>query len=197
MTTKVFVDKILLIGTSTGGPKALQEVLPLLPENFPAPILIVQHMPPGFTKSLANRLNSLAAVLVKEAEDGEVLQKGVAYIAPGDFHLTIAKHHNNYLAVKLTKDPVVNGHRPSVNVMMESVCYNYNGKIIGVIMTGMGSDGTEGMKLIKGKNGITIAEAESTCIVFGMPKAAIQANCIDLTVPLHDIADIITKSMRD
>jgi two-component system chemotaxis response regulator CheB len=189
-------DKILVMGTSTGGPKALQEVLPLLPENFPAPILIVQHMPPGFTKSLANRLNSLCAIRVKEAEEGEVLYQGVAYIAPGDFHLTIAKD-NYHLVVKLTTDPLVNGHRPSVSVMMESVCNNFHGKIIGVIMTGMGSDGVEGMKLIKEKKGITIAEAEETCVVFGMPKAAIQANCIDQIIPLHDIADETIKSMRD
>lgn len=188
--------QIVMIGTSTGGPKALQEVLPLLPENFPAPVLVVQHMPPGFTKSLADRLNSISAITIKEAEPKEVVRAGVVYIAPGDFHLTIEKRFDNVLAINLTKDSLVSGHRPSVNVMMDSVCNNFSGKIIGVIMTGMGNDGTEGMKLIKLRQGATIAEDESTCVVYGMPKAAIQARCVDVVVPLFEIANTIIKQVK-
>ncbi|MDW7675079.1 MAG: chemotaxis response regulator protein-glutamate methylesterase [Bacillota bacterium] len=188
-------DQIVLIGTSTGGPKALQEVLPLFPKNFPAPILVVQHMPPGFTKSLAERLNSLSAITVKEAEHGEAIEPGFAYIAPGDYHLMI-NNNQKCISIKLTKDNLVSGHRPSVNVMMTSVCENFKGYIIGVILTGMGSDGTEGMKFINKIKGRTIAEDESTCVVYGMPKAAVLAGCVDIVVPIFDITSTIIKSLR-
>ncbi|MGF7185992.1 two-component system chemotaxis response regulator CheB [Desulfitispora alkaliphila] len=190
------LKSIVLIGTSTGGPKALQETLPLLPENIPAPILVVQHMPPGFTKSLANRLNKLSAIEVKEAEDGEIIQNGVCYIAPGDYHLVL-NEHSETPKIKLTKTKQVSGHRPSVTEMMNSVCANYTGHLIGVILTGMGSDGTDGMTKIKERpNSHTIAEDETTCVVFGMPKSAIKAGCVDTVVPLNKIAREIVNRIR-
>ena len=189
------IEQMILIGTSTGGPKALQEVLPLLPADIPAAILVVQHMPAGFTRSLSERLNTLSEIIVKEAEQGEILKNGVAYIAPGDYHLKI-ENNGGTINVKLTQEPPVSGHRPSVNAMMESVCNSFYGRLVGVIMTGMGNDGTSGLKLIKEKQGINIAEDESTCVVFGMPKAAIQANSIDHIVPLNQISQTIIKMLK-
>ncbi|WZL74864.1 chemotaxis response regulator protein-glutamate methylesterase [Clostridiaceae bacterium 35-E11] len=189
------IKKIVAIGTSTGGPKALQEIIPYLPKNIPASILIVQHMPPGFTKSLAERLNNISAINVKEAENNETLLAGWAYIAPGDHHLEL-KNEGNLLKIKLTKTKPVSGHRPSVDVMMNSLAQlNLGDKVISVIMTGMGSDGAEGMKNIKLNKGYTVAQDEATCVVYGMPKSAINLGCIDKIVPLHDIAGTITQTV--
>ncbi|RAK23389.1 two-component system chemotaxis response regulator CheB [Anoxybacillus vitaminiphilus] len=185
--------KIVCIGTSTGGPRALQQVLTQLPETIHAPILIVQHMPKGFTKSLAARLDSLCKIHVKEAEDGELLKNGTAYIAPGGFHLKVTKIKNEP-AVQLDESPARNGHRPSVDVMFESVSTLYDYEKIAVIMTGMGSDGTEGLKHLKQSGYVkAVAESEETAVVFGMPKAAITANLIDDVVPLSKIAEMIMK----
>src|SRR5690606_17594370 len=183
--------KIVCIGTSTGGPRALQEVLPKLPKNFTAPVVIVQHMPAGFTKSLADRLNSLCEITVKEAENGEFLKAGTAYIAPGGSHMKIKKIGTT-LAVNIDKSEIRNGHRPSVDVLFESISEIDGIQKISVIMTGMGSDGSQG--LIKLKNTgkvISIAESKETSIVFGMPKAAIETNLVDRVEHLEDIADSI------
>lgn len=185
--------KIVCIGTSTGGPRALQEVLPKLPKNFTAPVVIVQHMPAGFTKSLADRLNSLCEITVKEAENGEFLKAGTAYIAPGGSHMKIKKIGTT-LAVNIDKSEIRNGHRPSVDVLFESISEIDRIQKISVIMTGMGSDGSQG--LIKLKNTgkvISIAESKETSIVFGMPKAAIETNLVDRVEHLEDIADSILK----
>ncbi|WP_453996913.1 protein-glutamate methylesterase/protein-glutamine glutaminase [Bacillus nitroreducens] len=185
--------KIVCIGTSTGGPRALQEVLPKLPKNFTAPVVIVQHMPAGFTKSLADRLNSLCEITVKEAENGEFLKAGTAYIAPGGSHMKIKKIGTT-LAVNIDKSEIRNGHRPSVDVLFESISEIDGIQKISVIMTGMGSDGSQG--LIKLKNTgkvISIAESKETSIVFGMPKAAIETNLVDRVEHLEAIADSILK----
>lgn len=185
--------KIVCIGTSTGGPRALQQVLTKLPENIAAPIMIVQHMPKGFTKSLAQRLDSLSAIAVKEAEDGETLQNGTAYIAPGGFHLLVHEAKGSLTAC-VEQSPPRNGHRPSVNVLFESISALTDYEKIAVIMTGMGSDGTAGLRRLKESgNAKVIAEDEKTAVVFGMPKAAIQANVVDVVVPLEQIADMIVK----
>lgn len=183
--------KIILIGTSTGGPKALQTVLSKLPSSINAPILVVQHMPPGFTNSLAMRLNSLSAITVKEAEDGELIQKGTAYIAPGGYHLKVKKSGMS-LIVCLDKTDQQNGHRPSVDTMFESVSVLENYEKIAVIMTGMGTDGANGLITLK-KTGITkaIAESQETSIVFGMPKAAIATGLIDNIIDVEQIANSI------
>ncbi|HAQ06195.1 MAG TPA: chemotaxis response regulator protein-glutamate methylesterase [Bacillus bacterium] len=184
---------IVCIGTSTGGPRALQQVLPLLPKEFDAPILVVQHMPAGFTKSLANRLDSLSEITVKEAEDGELIQKGIAYIAPGGWHLEV-KSVGTSLAISLSQSAPRNGHRPSVDVLFESMGRIKNFTKVAVLMTGMGTDGTKGLIEMK-KNGYVraIAESQETSIVFGMPKSAIATNMVDEVMNVENIADSIMK----
>ncbi|QGG48190.1 protein-glutamate methylesterase/protein-glutamine glutaminase [Heliorestis convoluta] len=195
------LNKIVLIGTSTGGPKALYEVIPKLPLTLDAAVLVVQHMPPGFTRSLAERLDANSPLKVKEAEHNEEIRPGVVYIAPGDYHLKVHRTEKpgfgKQLWVRLTQELPASGHRPSVNVMMSSVVENFWSKIVGVIMTGMGSDGTEGVRGIKERQGKTIAEDASTCIVYGMPKVAIESGNIDKVVPLTEMADEITKAIRE
>lgn len=188
-------DWIVAIGTSTGGPRALQEVLPRLPGNLPCPAIVVQHMPPGFTKSLADRLNSLSELTVKEAEDNDRLTPGTVYVAPGDFHLTIRKEGNNAF-VKLNKEPAIGGLRPAVDPMMVSVAEVYGAKTVGVILTGMGHDGAKGMQAIKRLHGLTIAEDQSTAVVYGMPKAAVEAGVVDNILPLSQVADGIVHCLK-
>ena len=188
-------DWIVAIGTSTGGPRALQEVLPRLPGNLPCPAIVVQHMPPGFTKSLADRLNSLCALTVKEAEDNDRLVAGTVFVAPGDFHLTIRKEGGSAF-IKLNKKPAIGGLRPAVDPMMVSVAETYGAKTVGVILTGMGHDGAKGMQAIKRLRGLTIAEDQSTSVVFGMPKAAIEAGVVDTVLPLPLIADGIVQCLK-
>ncbi|MBS4207604.1 chemotaxis protein CheB [Bacillus sp. FJAT-50079] len=185
--------KIICIGTSTGGPRALQTVLTQLPENLPAPIVIVQHMPPTFTKSLANRLDAICEIAVKEAEDGEELQNGVAYIAPGGKHLKVVEAGLRLVA-NITEEPTVNGHRPSVDVLFHSASLLDPYDKIAVIMTGMGADGAAGLIEMK-QRGEThaIAEAEASCIVFGMPRAAVNTGMVDTIVELDQIASHILK----
>ena len=188
-------DWIVAIGTSTGGPRALQEVLPRLPGNLPCPAIVVQHMPPGFTKSLADRLNSLCDLTVKEAEDNDRLTPGTVYVAPGDFHLTIRKEGNGTF-IKLNKEPAIGGLRPAVDPMMVSVADIYGAKSVGVILTGMGHDGAKGMQAIKRLHGLTIAEDQSTAVVYGMPKAAIEAGVVDNILPLSQVADGIVQCLK-
>ncbi|KAB2337529.1 chemotaxis response regulator protein-glutamate methylesterase [Cytobacillus depressus] len=185
--------KIICIGTSTGGPRALQKVLTTLPENIDAGILIVQHMPAGFTKSLANRLNSVCHISVKEATCGEIVQKGTAYIAPGGFHLKVKESGSN-LMIQLDQTEAIYGHRPSVDVLFESLSEITEYKKVAVIMTGMGSDGKKGLIALKntGKTA-AIAESEETSIVFGMPKAAIATNLVDEIQTVDKIANTILK----
>ena len=188
------IKHIVAIGTSTGGPRALQDVIPIIPGNAPAAYLVVQHMPPGFTKSLAERLNSMSEVTVKEAEDNEAIKAGFVYIAPGDYHMLVEKSHLGKLTIKLSQSPPVGAHRPAVNVMMESLSNTGLTNIIGVIMTGMGGDGSEGIKKIKNINkGYIIAQDEESCTVFGMPKVAIQTGAVDVVVPLKEITKEIMK----
>lgn len=188
---------IVAIGVSTGGPRALQQVIPLIPKEIEASFLIVQHMPAGFTKSLAERLNQISQIRVKEAEEGDILQRGVAYIAPGDYHMQVEEHKvSNQYVIHLSKNPPVGGHRPSVDEMMRSLVDIRIKKMVGVIMTGMGSDGTKGMTHLKQKRNIfTIAQDEASCVVYGMPKAAVEAGIIDEIVPLDEIADKIVKQL--
>ena len=170
----------------------MQDVLTKLPQNIPAPILIVQHMPPGFTASLANRLNSLSEIAVKEAENGEILHKGVAYIAPGGYQLRIKSSGENLIVdLDSSKNST---YCPSVDVMLESaVSLKGYGKIV-VIMTGMGADGAKGLKLLKKAGSIkAIAQSQESCIVFGMPKAAIATGLIDDVEHVEKIAETILK----
>jgi two-component system chemotaxis response regulator CheB len=186
---------IVAIGTSTGGPRALHEVITSLPADFPAPVLIVQHMPPKFTKSLAQRLDSFSEIHVVEAEQGEKVVAGVAYIAPGGYHMELVKDASNY-SIALTEQPQRNGHRPSVDVLFESLAEYRELRRHAVIMTGMGSDGAKGMKLLA-ECGIesTIAEAEETCVVYGMPRSAVEAGCVSKVLPLQHIASQLMQAV--
>ena len=187
---------LIAVGTSTGGPKALQEVLTCIPENIPAAFVIVQHMPPGFTKSMAERLNTLCSISVKEAENDELIRPGYAYIAPGDFHMEVVNPPNDILKIKLTQEAPVGGHRPAVNIMMNSIAATGFQSVIGIIMTGMGSDGSEGIVNIKkSNNGIIISQDELSCVVYGMPKSAVNTGVVDVVVPLKEIAGVIVKYM--
>lgn len=180
-------DWVVVIGASTGGPKALPEVLSRLPANLPAAVLVVQHMPEGFTRSFAERLNWVSALEVKEAEEGEEIKKGKVYIAPGNRHLLL-----DGTVLRLDDGPRVNYVRPAVDVLMKSVAPLYGPRTIGVILTGMGADGAEGMRLIKDNGGKTVVQNEETCVVYGMPKAVVDLRAADRIVPLEDIAQAIT-----
>ncbi|WP_282137987.1 protein-glutamate methylesterase/protein-glutamine glutaminase [Rossellomorea aquimaris] len=187
--------KLILIGTSTGGPRALQQVLTELSPKLDAPVVVVQHMPPGFTNSLANRLDGQSAIKVKEAEHEEILQKGTAYIAPGGFQTKVVEE-GTHLAFELSKEAPRNGHRPSVDVLFESASMLRNYGKIAVIMTGMGSDGTDGLIRLKETGEVrAIAESKETCIVFGMPKSAIATNLVDSVEHIEDISRTIMKYM--
>jgi two-component system chemotaxis response regulator CheB len=179
--------ELLVIGSSTGGPKALQELLPALPKNLPVPILIVQHMPSTFTKPFAERLNGLCQVAVKEAEHGEVVQPGHVYIARGGIHMLYRQRGPQGL-VEQSLEPAASIHRPSVDVLFQSVCDQFPRQVLAMILTGMGNDGTKGMEALKKKGAHTVAEAEESCVVYGMPRAAAEKGCVDLVAPLQDIA---------
>jgi two-component system chemotaxis response regulator CheB len=179
-------DRIIAIGASTGGTEALKEVLTVLPPNTP-PIVITQHMPERFTKSFADRLNTLCQIAVKEAEDGDSVLPGHALIAPGNYHMTLTRSGARY-SVRLNQGPPVNRHRPSVDVMFDSVAKYAGGNSVGVILTGMGGDGARGLLAMKQGGAVTIAQDEASCVVFGMPKEAIKLGCVDHVVPLHHMA---------
>jgi two-component system, chemotaxis family, protein-glutamate methylesterase/glutaminase len=184
-------NKVVAIGASTGGTQAIQSVLSLLPANCPG-IVIVQHMPEHFTHSFAVRLNELCAMEVKEAEDNDTVIPGKVLIAPGNFHMLLCRSGAQYF-VRIKSGPLVSRHRPSVNVLFKSVA-RYAGKnAVGVIMTGMGADGAEGLKLMRDNGAKTIAQDEQSSVVFGMPKEAINLNGVDHVLPLNHIAGFILK----
>lgn len=186
--------KLVAIGTSTGGPQALQQVITRLPGNLPCGVVVVQHMPAGFTKALAERLDTISQVSVKEAEDGDVIEPGHVYIAPGSHHLRVREDGSNRRIV-LGQDPPVGNHRPAVNVMYDSVA-SIGKNLVAVIMTGMGCDGCEGMKKIKAAGGYSIAQDESTCVVYGMPKAVVDAGLADEIKPVQNIAQAIVEAVK-
>jgi len=186
---------LIAIGISTGGPRALSSIMPMFPADIPAAIVVVQHMPEGFTKSLAQRLDEISCLAVKEAEQGEILEAGHVYIAPGSHHLTL-KSEGGRTRIALSDLPPAGGFRPSVDVMLRSVAETDFNDIIAVIMTGMGSDGTKGLiELKKKKNPYVIAQDESTCTVFGMPKVAIESGVVNEVVPLMEIPNRIMNYM--
>ncbi|KAA8996698.1 chemotaxis response regulator protein-glutamate methylesterase [Affinibrenneria salicis] len=179
-------EKLIAIGASTGGTEAIRHVLQPLPPTSPA-LIITQHMPPGFTKSFAERLNKLCQITVKEAEDGERVLPGHAYIAPGARHLELARSGANY-QVRLHDGPPVNRHRPSVDVLFRSVAKNAGRNAVGVILTGMGNDGAAGLLEMHQAGAWTIAQNEASCVVFGMPREAIAMGGADEVVDLHNVS---------
>ncbi|MBB6452904.1 two-component system chemotaxis response regulator CheB [Salirhabdus euzebyi] len=189
--------KIIGVGVSTGGPRALQKFLTVLPADFPAPILIVQHMPEKFTKSLADRLNKLSNITVKEAEHGEFLKNGTAYIAPGNYHLTVKKLGTSITAFIDQSDPL-KGHRPSVDILFDSISGLVSYQKYAIVLTGMGTDGADGIKKLKKVDPKTqvLAEAEESSIVFGMPKAAIHTNFVDQIVNINGMGNALCKMIE-
>jgi two-component system chemotaxis response regulator CheB len=190
-------SEIIAIGISTGGPNALAKMLPMIPDNIGVPILIVQHMPPMFTQSLANSLAAKCAIGVREARQGEPILPDTALIAPGGKQMRIAAGADGKSRiVKITDDPPENSCKPSVDYLFRSVAHHYVGRATGVIMTGMGSDGTEGLKLMKQNGATIIAQNEATCVVYGMPKEAAESGLADAVLPLDQLADMIVKTVR-
>jgi two-component system, chemotaxis family, protein-glutamate methylesterase/glutaminase len=166
-------NKIVAVGVSTGGPQALEFVLSQLPADFPSTIVVVQHMPDGFTDMFARRLDEVCPLRVKEAQSGDLLQAGRVLICPGNRHMKVKRLPLGDIAV-LSDEPRVNGHRPSADVLLRSVAEEFKTQAVGVLMTGMGDDGAEGLGMIKKEGGMTIAQNEESCVVYGMPKAAIE-----------------------
>ena len=191
--------KIIVIGTSTGGPQTLAQLIPNIPANIPAPILIVQHMPPTFTNSLAKRLDSISEISVKEAAEGDEIHPGNAYIAPGDYHMTIVEKNlggQKKQFISLNKEEKIHGVRPAVDITFSSAANIYGSNTIGVILTGMGNDGANAMALIKAKGGHTIAQDKKTSIIFGMPDAAIKLGVVDTVASLEKIPNHIIEKIN-
>jgi len=190
------VPAIVALGTSTGGPKALQEILPLFPRDLSVPILIVQHMPAGFTAPFAQRLNSLCSIQVRQATHREPILPGVAYIAPAGTHLSVKRLSDSRAILCLDPQPDNALHIPSVNVLMNSVAESFKSLALGVIMTGMGSDGAEGMNAIHRQGGLTIGQDEATCTVYGMPRVCAEMGILSRVVPLSQIPAQILLATR-
>ena len=191
--------KVVAIGASTGGPRALGKILPQLDPDIPAGILIVQHMARGFTETFAARLDRESRIEVKEAEPGDRIEQGRALIAPGDYHMTVRRKttgNDTTGLINLNQDPPVYGLRPTVDAMMISAAEAYDDKTVGIILTGMGSDGARGMKAIKESRGKTIAQDKDSCVVYGMPKAALDEGAVDKLVPLDKIAEEIMEVVK-
>ena len=183
---------LVAIGASTGGPPAVQAILASLPRQFPAAIAVSQHMPPIFTRFFAERLNKVCKISVREAVDGEPLIPGTALVTPGGHHMSFRRSGGG-IAVSLKEAHEDDRYIPSVDVMMRSAAQNYGRRTMGVILTGMGNDGREGMSLIKGLGGITIAESQETAVIYGMPKEAVEAGVVDISMPLDMIAAEIIR----
>jgi two-component system, chemotaxis family, protein-glutamate methylesterase/glutaminase len=185
---------IVALGASTGGPRALEEILPLFPRDLAAPMLIVQHMPVGFTAPFAERLNSMCAVEVREAVHDETIQPGVVYIAPSGKHMTVQRSSNLQASIVLDESPANHIHRPSVDIMMKSVARDYGELSVGVILTGMGADGAEGMGAIRRAGGLTIGQDEASCTVYGMPRVCAEAGSLARVLPLSEIPSAIVSA---
>jgi two-component system chemotaxis response regulator CheB len=185
-------DKVVVIGASTGGPRALNMLVPQLSQDLPAAVIIVQHMPVGFTRSLAERLDSLCGLTVKEAAPGDRLEAGQALVAPGGFHMILDADNR----VALNQNPPVQGVRPAIDVTMSNVAQRFGAAVVGVILTGMGRDGTNGAALIRSAGGVVIAEDESTCVVWGMPRSVVEAGFASKVAPLSQIPAAIERAVR-
>lgn len=190
---RTLVD-LVVIGASTGGPPALQAILTRLPADFPAAVAISQHMPPNFTRFFAERLAKLSKVKVKEAEEGDLLLPGHALVAPGGFHLVFGRASGG-VRVALRQSKAEDKYVPSVDAMMKSAALNFGTRTLGVILTGMGNDGREGMTLIKRMGGQTLAESKETAVIYGMPKEAVEAGAVDREVPLGSMAEEIVRAV--
>lgn len=181
--------QVVVIACSTGGPGALHQVVPRLPADLGAGVLVVQHMPPGFTRSLANRLDEISPIAVREAEEGDPVLPGQVLIAPGGLHMTVTPGRR----VHLTDDPPVHGVRPAADPLLESAAQVFGSRVLAVVLTGMGYDGARGAYAVKRAGGRCVAEHESTCVVYGMPRAVVEMGLADEVLPVHEIAGAIAR----
>ena len=188
---------VVLIGVSTGGPGALAKVMPALPADLGAPVFIVQHMPPLFTQPLAASLNKKSSIRIKEAEEGETASANCAYLAPGGRHMKLTSGPRGEIVLRLTDDPPENGCRPAVDYLFRSAALSFPGRSVAAILTGMGNDGTQGLRMLKRGGCFGIAQDEASCVVYGMPKEAIQAGVIDRVAPVDEIAAAIVRAVRE
>lgn len=186
---------VVAIGTSTGGPRALQEIITLLPKDFPVPIVIAQHMPPNFTGPFAERLNQLSKIEVKEAQEGDQLKPGLALLAPGRGHMKVMKKRTLESVVTISENREEFTYRPSVDALMLSIASCYPGRALGVILTGMGNDGLKGLIELKRAGGRVFAQNEQTCVVYGMPKAVVDAGIADKVLSLEEMAGEIINAV--
>ncbi|NMB53297.1 MAG: chemotaxis response regulator protein-glutamate methylesterase [Leptolinea sp.] len=184
-------DKIVVIGSSTGGPRALNTVVPMLGADIPAAFVIIQHMPAGFTRSLSERLNGTSELYIKEAAPDDRLEVGKALLAPGGFHMVFDENEK----VTLNQNPTVHGVRPAVDVTLLSIAKLYSSRVVTAILTGMGSDGTNGALMVHNSGGWVISEAEDTCVVYGMPRSVFEAGASNEVVPLDRVADAIRNAV--
>ncbi len=187
--------EIVAIASSTGGPMALSKLIPKLPGNFPVPIVVTQHMPPGFTASFAKRLDGASALKVAEGADGLELKPGLVVIAPGGSHL-IFRRRNGAVVCELLDAPPVLSVKPAANIMFMSVADEFGGNAVCVVLTGMGRDGTDGATILHRKGAWVIAESQKTCVVYGMPKAAAEAGIVDEVLPLNEIPDALIRAVK-
>jgi two-component system chemotaxis response regulator CheB len=189
---KKMSDSLVMIAASTGGPKIITSIFKKFPRDFSAPIVVVQHMPASFTKAFAKRLNEHSSISVMEGKEGIALKKGKAFIAPGDFHLEFTQDRR----IILNKKPALHGVRPSADITMNSASDNFDGNLIGVILSGMGKDGSIGVRNISKRGGYVIAQDKDTSVVYGMPKSAIDSGCVDLVLPANEIADKLISLVK-
>lgn len=193
---KRFKNKIVALACSTGGPKALQSVIPYLPANLDAPMVLVQHMPAGFTNSMANRLDEISKIHVKEAQEGEILKKGIVYIAPGGKHMEVKKCPDGSHKIAFNDMPPIGGLKPCANITYDSLRTCGFDQVVCVVLSGMGADGTNGiLELSKSKPIYTIAQDANTCVVYGMPKSIVETGLVNEVLPLTEIANSITKNV--
>jgi two-component system chemotaxis response regulator CheB len=184
---------LLVIGVSTGGPQGLKAVIPRLPADFPLPVAIVMHMPIGYTKAYAKRLDELSALTVIEAAEGDQVRPGIVFIAPAGRHLTFVRDPQGEVRIHLDVSPFDTPHRPSVDVLFQSAADIYRDRVLALVMTGMGDDGSQGAAWIKARGGCILTEAEETCVVYGMPRSVVEAGLSDASVPLDRLTEAIAE----
>lgn len=192
-TPRSSLVEIVVVGISTGGPQALTFLIPQLPENLPVPVAVVLHMPVGYTEMFAHRLNEISPLEVSEAREGEVVQAGKVFIAPAGRHLSFIRKVDGTVVIHLDARPFDTLHRPSVDVMFQSAAEVFRDRTLGIVMTGMGSDGKQGAAWIKAQGGLIFTETEETCVVYGMPRSVDEAGLSDKSIPLNQIATTILE----
>ena len=186
---------VVVLGISTGGPQALRYLVPQLPADFPVPLLIVLHMPPGYTALFAAKLAEISKIKVREAQDGDVLEAGTAIVGQAGRHLVLRRNASGQTQIRLSSTPTDKPHRPSVDVLFRSAAETYKARTLAIVMTGMGDDGKEGAAWVKVQGGKVITEAEESCVIYGMPRCVVEAGLSDISVPLTSMAETIMRNL--